>query len=260
MPKQHTPRPIRDPRRVMRFGSRTANGPGRALSNFHKIVLRLRRDDFSLAVLERFPLLKERFPDKETEAEFTSTESAWQALKARNLKTYRRFESTGDIGGPVTPASFVPFLPKKHQENLAKRQAKYTFWIESKSGIRYNNVGIIPKMATNPKYRRALGFSKDDMAYEHEYLDPEIEKSVWMTLLRAKVRQNRHIRDILATHKGYQFVEFSRSAKARHLKGAKEDYWAGYDDAQEGKIYGLNRMGQFMETLVEELDLPKKCT
>lgn len=252
MPKQHTPVTIRDPHRVVRFGSRVGTSTGRALSNFHKITLRLHRRDYPSLVLETFPLLKERFPDEETEAVFTSTEAAWQALKARNLYTFRRFESHGDIGGEVTPASFAPFLPKKWRTDLEKRQSKYFYWIESKHGIRYDNVGIISKMAANPKYGKVLQLGPENMQYDREYLAPDIEKAVWIALLKAKVDQNRCIRDILKTRKGCQFVEFSRSAKARHESGKKEDYWAGYDDVQGGKIYGINRMGHFIELLAKE--------
>lgn len=191
MPKQFNPVRIRDPKKVMRFGSRTGTPSSRALSNFQKITLVLNRAHFSPLLLKEFPILAERFPDEAAHATFTSTEAAWQALKARDLITFGRFEASGDLGeGSPTPASFAPFLPRIHQDNRAKLAAKYHHWIESKKGIRYDNVGIIPKMAANPKYRIALGLGPDSVAYDREYLHPNVEEEIWMVLLRAKADQN----------------------------------------------------------------------
>lgn len=245
---KYSPTAIRDKTKVTRFGSRM--GPkSRLLSNFAPSQVVLRQNDFSSRLLTRFPILAARLRRApENQIRFTTSESAWQALKARNLTTFERFESTGDIGCSPTADSFLPLLPKsKRTPEVAK--GKFNYWIGT-----FNAFGIVPKMATHdsPARRNALNLAPDDLDYSKEYLDAAIEKEVWMVILRAKARDNAEYVDSLVKHAGCQFVEFESKAKYNHENPKRsETYWSGMDE--DGVIYGGNRMGCFLEELAQKL-------
>jgi hypothetical protein len=249
MPKQTSLKSVRDKKRVFRFGSKTKD-TGRLMSNFHRSNVVLRKTDFSESVLSHFKVLRKRL--EEGEATFTSSEAAWQALKAGNLKTFRRFEKDGDIGKEPTLESFLPFLPKSKQ-NDEECQKKYAYWIKNKNGTDFGNIGIIPKMAVKKQRFKALGLESTDIIEDNEFLPTELEEDVWMTILRAKAKKNYLFWNALNVRHGFQFIELSIGAKRRYLKNGTEDYWAGYNDNDTGIIYGKNRMGEIMEKLAKEL-------
>lgn len=242
--KQTPPAPAAQRWPVYYFGSGMSESQ-RLLSNFMGCSLKLTLADFSEEVLVAFPILRERLAIGP--AQFSSTEAAWQALKAKTMAVFKRFEVDGDIGGKMTADSFLPFVPTKSKRGSAIRlaESKHAYW--AKRGC----VGIISKMAVNVKYAKAMGLGEAELARGREYLPSVLEKNVWLPLLRAKMRQNSHIREELRNNAQSQFVEYSRTAKYSEENGKEGDYWAGSVDS-EGRLSGGNRMGQFMQMIAME--------
>lgn len=249
MPKQlrrYQPVTIRDKTKVFRFGS-GLSATRRKLSNFHRSPLVLRESDFESKILTRFPVLFRRLREKGDEGvRFLSSEAAWQAVKARNGHTFRRFEAEGDLGKDPTPKDFLKQLTGK-KKTLAEAEKKYTYWIEKRQCV-----GILPKLAANPAKKKHFGLTAGDFDYEREYLTEDIEESVWGSILRSKAASDADFDSLLKQHRGWQFVEFGRRCRSDHFeKTRSENHWAGFDDGE--KIFGGNRMGQLMEKLSEKL-------
>ena len=109
-------------------------------------------------------------------------------------------------GGRFTqwnPDAFVPFLPASIRKKPTARAnaaiQKFNFWSKKQ------NVGIIPKMASNSKYRKQLFGAKVNMDYTRERLAPNDEHDIWIVLLTLKFKQNASLRQVLL---GTKFIIF----------------------------------------------------
>jgi len=173
-------------------------------------------------------------------ATFVSSEHCWQSIKATNRRTFNRFTATGDWS-QFTPDSFHPFLKlKKADKNDSQKVADgcakmFKMW------SRKQCVGILAKMAVNPTYRAACGFSMVDIQYQREWLAPEVEKAIWSVILTQKFSQNPALKQRLLATRGVYLLEFDRGA----AQVGRQVHWGGYITPQ-GQLLGANVMGIYL--------------
>ena len=230
------------------FGS-NVSAPFHKLSNFHAAPVTILEEDLGFGFDQVNPNFRSWIRAKKGHAVFPSIEHAWHALKATNQSTFAKFLVGGAFARWDTEA-FAQFSkpdsndPEKHIEK-AKKQFKY--WSAKQ------NVGIIAKLAANPKYLKTLGIKAISMNYSHERLAWHLEEDIWLTLLRLKYIQNEECRKVLigvfkidpknilaAFNEPKQLVEFDRSAG----RVGTQCYWGGC--IKDNAVVGLNTMGKYL--------------
>lgn len=154
---------------------------------------------------------------------YNSTEHAFQAQKYIKEQRYR-FSIDGDLGNIETGFLLV--------FGNDKCEKKKQFWMKK------NNIGIVAKMATNPKIGKKLGLIRDN--------NFKSSNELWINILTSKFNISTFKNILLQTKNNY-LLEFDRSAERNN------PIWAGI--IKNNKLYGDNLMGQylmFVRTIIEQ--------
>ena len=220
-----------DYRDAVYFNS-NAREPFHMLSNLSAAEVKLSKLDVTPELLEVNPSLL-AWLGEETFC-FPSIEHVWHALKATSKEVFDKFHDAGELAQFTTEA-FALFFPKDDQA-----EKKLNYW------SRKNNVGIIPKLASNEKYGKRLGIAKS-MNYKRERLEPRLERAGWKTLLHKKYAGNKTHAFCLKTTRNAKLVEFARSA----ARAGAQEHWGGY--INNGVLSGDNVMGLYLEEVRGEL-------
>ena len=131
---------------------------------------------------------------------------------------------------------------------IEQREKKVAYWSKK------NNIGIIAKMAVNPDVMKRLGI----IPWKFEYND-----EVWKDILRQKFLIPR-FRNVLlpiipirnSTKNPYVNHEYRGSEILLEMqKSAKysDCFFGGVVDAEDGKMYGNNYMGNMLMSIRDEL-------
>ncbi len=208
-----------------------SNSTNRWASNFWRclIALNTERADALACVNPDFPQWTARCTQEHGRCVFISTEHAWQALKARDYDTFMRFTERGDL------SAFSPNFWVRIGLLAIDAARKFQFW--SRLGPM---VGILAKLATNPKYGAALQLGNLHMMYTREHLPANDERAVWMILLRSKFLHGSDLRAQLKATGTSTIIEFDRLASPTHAS-----YWGGRM-LPSGHVIGANTMGQYL--------------
>lgn len=213
-----------------------AKYPYNLLSNLNYAPITIFKQEISKDMLTINPSIEKWFEMSSTDYwSFDTVEHFWQALKATRYDTFLQFMS-GRRLSKFDHEIFDVFFPG---------QQKYNHWSKK------NNNGIIPKLASNPKYGKALGIHTT-MDYTRERLNEDILRSVWTFLLRKKYLSNSvHLSTLIGT--SGKLIEFERGSTKE-----KPAFWGGCVKScdSEGKdqvLYGRNFMGEMMQVIRNEL-------
>ena len=145
---------------------------------------------------------------------YYSTEHAFQAQKY--IKEQRhRFSIDGDLGNIETGFLLV--------FGNDKCEKKKQFWMKK------DNIGIIAKMATNPKIGKKLGLIRDNNFVSSD--------EFWINILTSKFNIPTFKNILLQTENNY-LLEFDRNAERTN------PLWSGI--IKNNKLYGNNLMGQYL--------------
>ena len=161
---------------------------------------------------------------------YRSIEHIYQSLKFEEDDRHR-FQIGGDLDNYESLLTYKDiFYTKNLAEDGVERKIKY--WKSRRC------VGIVPKMASNPKNVKKLGltFAENEFTRKECFL-------IFRNLLLLKFTNNVNLKDILLSTEDNILVEFSRHAKSKHDRGIIEK-WGGVvvDDV----FYGKNWMGLMM--------------
>jgi hypothetical protein len=217
-----------------------AKYPYNLLSNLNYAPITISKEEISKDMLTINPKLEKWF-DMSTETDepwsFDTVEHFWQALKATRYDTFLQF-MTGRHLSKFDAEIFDVFFPGQGQQ-------KYNYWSKK------NNNGIIPKLASNPKYGRALRIHTT-MDYTRERLNEDLLRSVWTFLLRKKYLSNSIHLSTLVETKG-KLIEFERGSTKE-----KPSFWGGCvkscgPEGKDAVLYGRNFMGEMIQVIRNEL-------
>ena len=220
--------------------------PYNKLSNFNRAPFTFTEDDIDVNLLRINPNLS-TFSSALDSVVFQSTEHAWQALtKALDRATFERFVS-GDLSR-FDEAAFEPYNrpPKKprKQSDAPKKSIVKTAASSLRVWAAKDNVGIVPKMAANPKNGKLVGLDSSKMNYDNEHLDARSEHDIWIKLLLLKFRQNKVHRDVLLATGDAYLLEFDRGAERAEAISGTKVHWGGM--IKDGRLFGDNAMGKYM--------------
>jgi predicted NAD-dependent protein-ADP-ribosyltransferase YbiA (DUF1768 family) len=215
------------------------------LSNFFHAPFVLKRRDVTLEMCEVCPGLADWVPEEGVR--FPTSEHAWQSLKAADKATFLRFTCDGDLG-KWDPNVFAKSVAHRKDPLAAATLAlkKLKHWSAK------NNLGIQAKLAANPDYAKRLGLDNGRMAFDRERLAPEIERAVWLTILRLKFRQNEGPRETLLSTRGKRLVEREIGAVRLLNAGKPVPHWGGLV-AEDGTVVGDNAMGKYVQATRDSL-------
>lgn len=232
-------------RAVQAFFSNAASTVGKACTNFAKAPFTISADmeEERLKTLETVcpPLGSWLRECPNQQASFSCSEALWQSLKATRKEVWDMFHDDGALtkfkgnGDPAEAMAFLPFI----KNDRTKAAKMYEHWNRKKM------VGIIYKMAVNPKYAKSLGLEEGDLNLDKETLSMEDEKAVWMVILRLKFDANPELKNLLLSTGDKYLLEFDRSA-AQDVK-APTVHWGGY--IKDGVLKGGNVMGRYLMAL-----------
>jgi len=224
--------PARQPRlyhgkRYVYFNSSSIY-PFYLLNNFALAPVRL--DDTALAVLQQVNPELRSWLTSDERRRFPSIQHLWAALQATSVSTFLKFIEGGQLAS-LTAEAFMPFVADE-----TRAHNKVAYWGEKA------NVGVLAKMASNPKYQQALNMEMD---YARAHLKLELERAVWLQLLRLKFEQNAPHREVLRRTKDARLIEFERGAQ-RH-----GSHWGGV--VKDDVLYGDNAIGNYLEEVRAQL-------
>jgi hypothetical protein len=210
---------------VIYFNS-NALPPYHMLSNFAQLDggLVLRPTDLVPALLVLCPNLAEWLPPMG--AVFSSSEALWQALGALDKLTFLDFTVFGRFG-TLEPNAFRFFYADVDQ---AIRKCAY--WSKKR------NVGILAKLASNPRYWVRLRLQGHMRAGPAPGYTRAVEAEAWHCILALKFRQNPDVRLVLESTRGSVLVEHDRGA------GQRAVHWGGL--VVGGALVGDNAMGAYL--------------
>lgn len=210
-----------------------AKEPLNKLSNLNAAPITIGESDLTSELLDVNPELKAWLSPGE-EWSFASIEHLWHALKATDCDTFVEFTAAGRFG-KCEAAFFDQLFPGKGEQKRA-------FW------MRKQNVGIVPKLASNPKNAKKLGLS-GKMKYEREYNEDRVQKAVWRKLLTKKYASNSAHRKALMDTRAKKLIELARGA----AREGSNEFWGGY--MRDGvTLLGLNFMGDALQSVRDSLD------
>ena len=216
---------------IILFGS-NATPPFHRLSNFHLALIKLNVHDLTPAMETVCPKLQVFLRAHSGRVIYPTSEHFWQSLKAQSLKAFSAFVMDGDgLLARWDLATFMRFYP-----NQEKAASKLAYWSKK------HNRGILAKLAAKPKRAKLLGWKQgEDMDYEREHLDADLERQVWLDILKMKYQQNEGPRKVLLEDTaGKRLVEMARKPT---------DHWGGMVNHETGEIRGFNAMGQYNEAV-----------
>jgi predicted NAD-dependent protein-ADP-ribosyltransferase YbiA (DUF1768 family) len=213
-----------------------AKKPMNELSNLNAAEITIGADDLTSELLDVNPELKNwLLPGQEWI--FASIEHLWHALKAVDRETFMEFTNLGRFG-KLDAAFFEQLYPGKGEQ-------KRSFWAKKQ------NVGIVPKLASNPKHAKKLGLN-GKMKYEREFNEDRVQKAVWHKLLTKKYASNSAHRRVLMETRARKLIELARGA----AKEGSTEFWGGY--MRDGKLLGRNFMGDALERVRDSLQSDPK--
>jgi predicted NAD-dependent protein-ADP-ribosyltransferase YbiA (DUF1768 family) len=219
------------------FGS-GSSAPYHRFSNFHHAPIRVAAKDVTESMAQLSPELRSWIGDIGGFFVFPSAEHVWHALKAKNVATLLRFTSHGDLG-QWSASFFTRVMPKALQgtsAGLERGKKKMAYW--HKKG----NIGIMAKMAANPKYTKAMGFDpRADMNYGRETLEEDLERRVWLSIHHLKYSQHAALRTLLLETGETPLIEFDRAG----IRNPSKTKWGGCVD-EKGVLHGQNKMGMYL--------------
>lgn len=205
--------------------------PYNTLSNFHRVgagvTLTYTQAQATPALLRACPRLLEFMGGQD--AKYPSSEHAWQSLKADDRASFARFQTGGDLTD-WSPNGFMPFV----SFDAAKAMKKFKHWAEK------NNIGVLAKFASNPKYAVNLDIA---LGYTRERLSADDERAVWRVILDAKFSQNADCRRVLLDTGTRYLLEFVSGANRDFAKGIVT-HWGGL--INNGRLVGENVMGNYL--------------
>ncbi len=232
------------------FGS-NASGDMKKLSNFFACPVRLTRAD-----LVSTPVLSTLVPDLSEwlgadGLVFPSSEHLWQALKARNAPTLRRFAVGGDLA-ILSPGLFQRTTLLAQARKVWRGKGDTIVSLKKLDGASLKKVvywekrgvGIAAKLASKEAYGQTLELGPEHMDYARETLAPDVERAIWLLVLRLKFEQNPALGDLLLSTQGHTLVEFDK-AGAR-LDGPVKVKWGAYVDPTTHCLRGQNVMGTYL--------------
>jgi predicted NAD-dependent protein-ADP-ribosyltransferase YbiA (DUF1768 family) len=199
--------------------------PLNKLSNLAEAHIELLPDDPAVEVLAKIrPELRQWCP-----ANFSSAEHLWKSLQARDQDTFNQFLMDGRLGKLTLETMTLVYPP-------TEVASKFKYWSSK------NNVGIIAKLATNPKRALSIGLKMLDTRNEH--LEASVEEQIWIHILLLKFKQNPLHLAVLQSTGSSKLVEFDRYPK-------KTTHWGG--QYVNGELIGKNAMGRYMQNVREKL-------
>lgn len=170
-------------------------------------------------------------PFEINDLKFPSVEHGYQALCKCEPESWHRFAIGGDLANLESGLAQLvkpTDLPKKLK-----------FW--GAKGNRKEMVGIVAKMAVEPK--RAKGLGLELRSLPHDGRDLEERKALFSELLVAKYQANADALAALLSTGNKVLIEFDRGA-GRRTKAGDPPLWTGL--VEEGTVLGQNVMGELM--------------
>ncbi len=159
-----------------------------------------------------------------------------EALKARDLATFNAFTSAGRFGQWSSE-----FFTQIKKGNVTAARTAMAIW------VRKDMLGIQAKLAANPKNGGLLGLTEETMSYGRERQAPEVERAVWLVILRLKYVQNHQHRRVLLSTERLSLYEFDRTAAS-----ATGSHWGACRRRKtDGALVGENAMGRYMMAVRE---------
>lgn len=191
---------------------------------------------------------------------FNSAEAAWVSRRVHEADRHR-FAVGGDLSTLEEGAA------KVFDKDPDK---KVIYWGPKKTG-KPAMLGIIPKMAVNPKRMKKLGLTPSiEYSEEHrsqEHID-EIIVPHFFEILVAKYSNDKKMLAALLQTEDKHLVEFSRGAERETNKG-RPPLWTGYvsttqlDAHGRGKLCGNNLQGEIQMMVrsyfASKVDKPHSC-
>lgn len=236
------------------FGS---GGSIKGLSNLYEAPITLTMQNLYASLKKRQPQLENWLNSHQGRLEFPSVEHLYQGLKAKDLSTFLRFTSEGDLSfwsakffGKTTSlkkrAKYAKKLGKPVKSLTAEEyehltQQDMAYWKTK------NLIGIMPKLASNPSYGKALNLGVDKMDYASERLDALLEHDLWIDLENLKYIQNPPLALLLFETGNKTLVEFDKGATKHH------SHWGGL--VKNNAIVGDNVMGKYLMEIRAKLPL-----
>ena len=258
---------IYEGRPVVHIGSNT-KAPNYKLSNFYNTPVVLNYS--SVKASKQFEAIARLFPNLEEwlgpqgQQLFPSSEHAYQALKAADKNTFMAFTVEGFLGKWPNTASHpfekaletapVNSTARKSHEKLAA--TKFDMWKKK------NMIGILAKMATNPRTAGMLG-----LCFRHPRgtVSPDewksVEKSLWLDLVlpsKYSKQFNPSLYTLLRDTGNAYILEYGRSARMDALSPRKTSpYWNGaitpepqdpddWHGSMRFVLHGKNTMGCYL--------------
>jgi predicted NAD-dependent protein-ADP-ribosyltransferase YbiA (DUF1768 family) len=208
---------------LVRFGSGAAGESGVILSNFYGPI--------ELVVSETAAaVLREHCPHVRAGDRFTSSEHAWQAIKAQDEQSYRAFTAEGALARAT-----LPVFERIYHPHLEVAARKLRWW------TRRPTVGIVSKLATKRERTERLQLRlRFTGAEELTTFTAAQERAIWLAILRCKLDGCDEFRKALRDTGDAHLLEMARSAR---------DHWGGYLCKQTGHILGGNAMGRYLMEL-----------
>lgn len=202
-----------------------SDSPLNKLSNLAEAHIELLPDDPAVEVLVKIrPELRQWCP-----AKFPSAEHLWKSLQARDQDTFNQFQIDGRLGKLTLETMALVYPP-------SEVASKFKYWSSK------NNVGIVAKLATNPKRAPLIGLKMLNTRNEH--LEAFVEEEIWVCILLLKFKQNPLHLAVLQSTGSSKLVEFDRYPK-------KTTHWGG--QYVNGELVGENAMGRYMQIVREKL-------
>jgi predicted NAD-dependent protein-ADP-ribosyltransferase YbiA (DUF1768 family) len=170
---------------------------------------------------------------------YPSSEHAFQAQKF--IESDRpRFAYGGDLStwSAFRDYTKIFFRVKKDQISSDVAEAKISWWSKK------DNIGIIPKMATDKVRATKLGLTFNDYIKNEQNT-----KDLFIDILYNKYSKNLYLKKLLLSTDNIYLLEFSRSAKRNC------PFWAGIIEKndEEYVIFGNNAMGKYIMEVRELL-------
>ena len=211
-----------------------AQQPWNLLSNFSATTLVFTQPDISAGMRTICPHIDAWMHERMVV--FPSSEHLWQALKATTREAFVAFA----VGGRCSGAEVLLGIYGD------KGLAKWRWW------MRKGNVGIAAKLAANPKRAVVLDLV-GRLDYAREQLAADVERDIWLTILRLKFKQSEGHRQVLLNTGNALLIEFDKGA-ARASRQGGWVHWGGmWSKETQCVVGGENVMGGYLMEIRAEL-------
>jgi predicted NAD-dependent protein-ADP-ribosyltransferase YbiA (DUF1768 family) len=211
-----------------------AQQPWHLLSNFSAATLVFTQSDICAGMRTTCPHIDAWMQDRMVV--FPSSEHLWQALKATTREAFVAFA----VGGRCSGAEVLLGIYGD------KGLDKWRWW------MRKGNMGIAAKLAANPKRAVVLDLV-GRLDYSRERLAADVERDIWLTILRLKFKQSTTHRRALLETKERILIEFDKSA-TRASRGGGWVHWGGmWSKETQCVVGGENVMGGYLMEIRAEL-------